>query len=250
MFKTVRPPILPVLVLLALTLMPLWTVTLHAEWAALSSCEGTSSGDDQTLTLGCTPATGQYVVLLVTGADETTTFSITGSTLTWVALTNHIDSAGFSLRTKFFCAQGDGVDSTYVVTTSDSTSALAFAKGFSGGTCTVDGAVQSNDDANTPENLTTNVTSASNCSLLLGSIRSTSAANFDPGTNMTQFGTDALTGSAEFRILTVAGANDTPWTSAANENALLVALSVSAASCAADATTGKFRTLMGVGDAP
>jgi hypothetical protein len=121
---------------------------------------------------------------------------------------------------------------------------LAMGIEFTGGTCTLDGTAQSNDDTTTPENLVTSVTVTGTNSLLIGGIRSDSAANFDPGASMVQFGTDGLAMAAEYRILVASGSFDTPWTSAANENALLVGVAFQAAGAA---STGAKLLLLGVG---
>lgn len=238
--------LLPLLVaLLCLTYFVVPTFA-RRDFTFVTGQTATSSGDDVTITFTNPIGASNHVYLLVSIATEAQTVSITGTTLTFSTAVGPVDSAGFAIREYIFCAQGDGVDATFVVTTSGAAAALTHGIEFSGGSCTLDGTAQSNDDSDDSNYaLTTDVTVTNSNSLLLGHIRSDSAANFNPGGSLTQFGTDGAAGSSEYRILVASGSFDTTWTSTATENALLVGAAFAAAG--GGAATPCLRSLLGVG---
>lgn len=212
------------LLLLAFVVLP---VRVEAAWVFVTGQTATGSGNDQTLTFTDPIGSGNVVLILVASNNETDTFSITDTTLDFASGTGltigPIDSAANTIRAYIFCAIGDGADATFTVTSSGTASAVSHGIEFSGGTCTQDGSTSSNDTSGTSAHtLSTDLSISGSASLIVSIIRSTSAVDFDAGTDMTQFGTDAIAAAAEYRILTTSGTFDTPWTSAVNETTMLL----------------------------
>lgn len=228
--------------LLAFVLLP---TRVDAAWAFVSGQTATSSGNDAALTFTSAIGNGNIVLIGVALGVTDETISVTNSAFAIDAVVGPID-ASTNRRIYIFCGTGDGTDGTFTITTSGAAAAMAHGIEFSGGTCTLDGTSQSTELSNqTSHVLATDVSVTQTTSLLIGVIRSTSAADFDPGTDMTQFGTDAEATSAEYRILTGAGSFDVPFSSPVNETTLLVGAAfqasggVEAPKC--------HRSLMGVG---
>lgn len=221
------------------------TTQASAAWAFVTGQAVTDSGNDVVLTFAGNMTAGNQVIVFASLAVENQTISITDTTFSFAAVAGPVDSAGFTLRSYIFCGTVDATnDANLTVTTSGTAAATATAIEFSGGTCTLDGTVQSNDDSgDTSYALTTDVTVTGSNSLLLGLIRSDSSATFTEDASLTLAG-ELNTAAAAYRILVASGSFDVPWTSAANENVLLAGAALQAA--AAGSTTC-MRSLLGVG---
>lgn len=224
--------------LLTFGLVLLWAAPSEAAWALVGGAQTQqSSGDDQTITFGVAPSASNKVLVAAAMGNETQTISLTGWAGTITTTIGPLDSAGFTIRAYLFCLTPDGADTTFVVTTSGAATAQAVAAEFTGGSCTQDGSTSSNDITGaTPGTeeyvLTTDITTTNAGSMLFGIVFSTTAANFAPGTNMTQLGTDTPAGAVEYRILVSTGTYDTPYSSAANESAMLLSAAFQPAAAA------------------
>lgn len=235
------------LLLLVACLLP---APVFAQWAPVSGQTDSTNGDDQEMAFPSPIGSGNVVIITASVVGTAQTVSITGSTFAISAVAGFpMDVGGGSNARKVyvFCGVGDGTDGTFTITTSGTANALANGQAFSGGDCTLDGTAQGNDDSDdTNYALTTDVTTSLSSSLLIGVIRSTSAASFTPGPDMTQFGSGGAQASA-YRILGGAGSYDPTWTSAATEIALIAG--VAFAATAADTTNPTVSTLSPADDA-
>jgi hypothetical protein len=224
--------------LLTLGLVLLWCAPSEAAWALVGGAQTQqSSGDDQTITFGVAPSASNKVLVAVAMGNKTQTIQIQGWGGSVTETTGQVSSVGFTISAYIFCLTPDGADNTFVVFTSGAATAQAVAAEFSGGSCTQDGSTSSNDITGTSPGteeyvLTTDITTTNAGSMLFGIVFSTTAANFAPGTNMTQLGTDTAAGAVEYRILTVTGTYDTPYSAAANESAMLLSVALQPASTA------------------
>jgi hypothetical protein len=238
------------LLVLCLALL-LFSAPASAAITAVSGQEAGAAANDATLTLPAAAAVGNYVYILTSMSGETETISITGTTLSWSTVLGPFDSPGFSQRSYIFCAQGDGVDNTFTVTTSGSTAALSFAKEFAGiSGCTAED-TEAQDDAETIGNSfdldeAGTPLACSDGSLVIGSIHSTTNTTLTAttGATISTQQTVSATSWAQWRVVVGAGNYDTTWTANSNENGILMGACF-AASAAASSAGGLL--LLGVG---
>lgn len=210
----------------------------------------TGRANDVAITFGGAWGASNHVVAAVTiNAGGAQTVDLTGISVTEVVLHERIHTGG-NLHGYIFCFAGDGTDTSFTATTSGSAAASVAAVEISGGSCTEDGTSQHEEDATTPYELTTDITTTQSGSFLIALIQSDSVADY----TVTGGGTSLPAGSAEigsvalgqYQIAGAAGAYDATYTSAANETSLLTAAAVQAAG--GGAASGAPRLLLlGVG---
>jgi hypothetical protein len=224
---------------------------VEAAWATVgTNIASTTNIDDPVMTFPDGAIGNGNVVIIVASVEDTAvTVSIESSSFAISALSGFPKDASTNRRMYVFCGIGDGTDAQFTVTTSTTASVIARGIEFSGGTCTLDGTAQSTALTNqTTHALTTDVTVTASDSLLIGAVRSTTAANFDPVGSLTQFGTDGTVLSAGYQILVASGDFDPQWTSAATETTIIVGVALQAAGGGGGGGTAKSLLLMGVGD--
>jgi hypothetical protein len=202
---------------------------LRAWWAVaeVSGQETSGSGNDVVLTapMGAV-AVGETAFIMMTTLQDGDTFSITGSSMTWTTFVNNADSPGFIERHYGWCAPGDGVDSTFTITSSGSQTTRGWLKVFTGVECTATpDDTESADDTETAGN-TFDLDEAGTplaCSagaLVLGWMEATTGTTITATTG-TGISTQQGNGWAQWRVEASAGNYDTTWTANSNENAFL-----------------------------
>lgn len=131
--------------LLVALVLALWASPVIAAPALVSAQQATALGDDQTLTLGSAVGASNHAYIFV-GVAEGVTITITGTTMTWAEITGSpFSSAGFNRQINIWCAQGDGTDTTFTVTTSGANNAQSKIVEFSGASCTTQDIEQADD---------------------------------------------------------------------------------------------------------
>jgi hypothetical protein len=209
----------------------LWAAPSEAAWALIGGAQTQQAeANDPVITFGVAPSASNKVLVAAAMTNEAQTMSFGATWAGTISTTiGPIDSAGFTLRAYIWCLTPDGADTSFTITTSGTAVAHVYAAEFSGGSCTQDGSTSSNDitgaSPGTEEYvLTTDITTTNAASMLFGIIISTTSANFAPGTNMTQLGTDTTQTVSEYRILSATGTYDTPYSAAVNESAMLLSV--------------------------
>jgi hypothetical protein len=204
---------------------------LEAAITAVSGQEATATGNDATITLPGATTIGNVVLVGVVVTSTGNTVTLDDITETEVTLHGPADHNGE--RGYLFCYVVTAADATIVVTTSGSAAARSWAKEFTGiSTCTEQGTSSGNaTTGTTSHSLTTGITTTGEV-IVASIIKSSSAANFSNGAGMTcipstctDFGgtADTLGG---YRIETANSTYDTPFTSAASEDTILIAAAV------------------------
>jgi hypothetical protein len=231
----------------------LWAVPLPLEgaWAHVQTATAVT-GDDAALTFAAAPGASNHIIVVVTIPVENQTVSIADWAPGITTTIGPIDDPGANaLRQYIFCAAGDGSDTVLTPTTSGTAATRVMAAEFSGGSCTQDGSTQHNafTGAGGVDNeyvLTTDVTTSSSGSLVIGAIQSTSTASYTAGTNYTLMGSSGPSG-AEYRITVGTGSFDTTWRTAAAETVYMVGAAFTEAGGGGGGGTASTRLLLGVG---
>ncbi len=210
--------------------LALWACPADAAISAVSGQEASSAGNDVTLTLPSPVAVGNYVYILTSMTIESETLSITGTTMSFSTVIGPVDSPGQVMRQYIFCAQGDGVDNTFTVTSSGAQNALSFAKEFSGVSgCTAEdteGALDDTEVTGNPFDLDETGTplACSSGALVVGVVHATTGTTWTPTSSATGIATQQTAGTsawASWRVVAGAGNYDTTWTANSNETAVL-----------------------------
>ena len=220
--------------------------------------ETTCTGNDCTLTFAAAPSASNHILVTAVIGNTAQTVDLTGTPGGAVETVLHgpADHTGVALRGYIWCLPGDGADNTIVVTTSVGAVADAAAIEVSGlSSCTEDGTSQTGETtAATSHDISSNITTTVDGSILFGMVRSNTIADFTVGMNMTS----VPTGNADFgaspgslglyRITVTAGSYGCPLTSVGSETALVVCAAIQpAGGGGGGGSTGRM-LLMGVGE--
>jgi hypothetical protein len=239
-----RRLLLCLIVLLCVT-VPGWRATPSSAVVVVQeACVGL--GNDPTCTFGSGWTSGNVVVfvgaLTSQVADQ---LDVTGIVDTEVDLGQL--NIGATYRVYAMCLVIDGSDAgdtAAIMTTVGGTAFAGYGVELSGTDgCTEDATEVGNSDSNDPYNLSSQISTATNASILLGIIRSNSMSNFCDTTCAPTnplpttaadiaAGDDAGFAMGGYIITTTAGSYDMPFVSAANETSVLAVYALKAAAVA------------------
>ena len=239
--------LLPALAL-ALLVWPL-SVRVFALSTHVQDC--TASGDDQTCTFGAAPATTSAILTAIrTGTANTA--SITGYSTSITTLEGPTDAGtGSPFRLYLFCMPGDGSDTTFVSTTSDTTVARTASAEFANTTCTEDGTSVTVDHSSLTTHTVTMMTVTDNA-VVFGFVGTTSSGNatyMHAGSTTSIPSNDVGINGASlggWLITTSAGSQSLSWTTSGSETTFEGIAAVQTAVAASGPPVGSL-SLLGVG---
>jgi hypothetical protein len=212
-----------------------WTLTpvqLHAVITVVR--EGSCTGNDCTITLPGTPASGN-AVLVGSFATDPDTVALASLSVTPVTLAGPLDHSTTSLRGSLFCFLADGTADNATIQTVTSATAVAgsWAIEIAGGSCTEDAAGENTNETTGGVFPDCSYTTNTDGEILFGGLISNSGANWTGGGGTTivpssgvEFGA-GLGAMGGYRITTTTGAYQLAWDpNGASETSLVICTAV------------------------